>query len=82
MFTIETDFDETFITIMDGTGELDDVNVIMYDDYVHMRQWNEKRQFYDVVTMKPAMYLKLMKSWQLPDGTYQLHIEDDDGKND
>lgn len=72
MFTIETDFDETLITILDDTAELDDVGVIIYDDYIHIRQWNEKRQYYDVVTMKPEMYWKLMQAWKLPDGIYVL----------
>lgn len=78
MFTIEQEFDETFITIMDGTGEVEDVNIIMYDEFVHIRQWNEKRQFYDVVSMTPTMYLKVMKAWNLPVGTYQLHVEDEE----
>lgn len=72
MFTIETDFDETLITIMDDTAELEDVGVILYEDYVHFRQWNEKLNKYEVVTLTPEMYWKLMKAWKLPDGTYIL----------
>ena len=26
----------------------------------------------DVITLKPEMYLKLMKAWQLPEGVYVL----------
>lgn len=77
MFTIETDFDETLITIMDDTGELEDVGVILYEDYVHFRQWNEKSQRYDVVTLSPEMYYKLMKAWKLPDGTYILQKQEE-----
>lgn len=74
MITIETDMDETLITIMDTTGELEDVSALLYDDYCHFRQWNEKNQRFDVITLKPEMYLKLMKSFNLPDGTYTLEI--------
>lgn len=70
MFTIETDWDETLITLMDTTGELEDASVLIYDDYVHIRQWNERRQFFNIITMTPSMYYKLMKAWKLPDGTY------------
>jgi hypothetical protein len=72
MITIEFDLDETFINVMDDTGELEDVGVLLYDDYCHIRQWNEKIGMFDVITLKPEMYLKLMKAWQLPEGVYVL----------
>jgi len=72
MITIEYDMDETLITIMDDTGELEDVSALLYDDYCHIRQWNEKRQRFEVVTFKPEMYYKLMKAFNLPEGVYLL----------
>lgn len=72
MFTIEFDEDETLITILDETNELEDVSVLLYDNYCHLRQWNEKTQRFDVITLKPEMYLKLMKAWNLPEGVYKL----------
>lgn len=72
MITIEFDMDETLITIMDNTGELDDVSALLYDDYCHFRQWNEKSQMFDVITLKPEMYLKLMKAFNLSEGAYDL----------
>ena len=72
MFTIEFEDDETLITIMDNSGELEDVSALLYDDYCHFRQWNEKRQRFDVITLKPEMYLKLMKAWNLEEGTYDI----------
>jgi len=72
MFTIEFEDDETLITVMDNSGELEDVSALLYDDYCHFRQWNEKRQRFDVITLKPEMYLKLMKAWNLEEGTYDI----------
>jgi len=72
MFTVEFDMDETLITILDKTGELEDVSALLYDDYCHLRQWNEKRQRFDVITLKPEMYLMLMKSFNASEGTYDL----------
>ena len=72
MITVEFDLDETCITIMDNTGELEDVSALLYDDYCHIRQWNEKLNRFDVVTFKPEMYLKLMKAWNLSEGTYDI----------
>ena len=72
MITIEFDMDETLITIMDNSGELEDVGALLYDDYCHIRQWNEKLNRYDVITMTPEMYLKLMKAFNLGEGAYDL----------
>ena len=77
MITIEFDMDETLITIMDNTGECEDVGVLIYDDYVHIRQYNEKTNRFDVITMNPEMYLKIMKAWKLPEGTYDLVIKEE-----
>lgn len=75
MFTIEFEDDETLITIIDTTAELEDVSVLLYDDYCHIRQWDDKRQRYDVITLSSEMYLKLMRAWKLPEGAYILSTE-------
>lgn len=70
MITVEFDMDETFITVMDDTGELEDVSALLYEDYCHIRQWNEKHNCFEVITLTPEMYLKLMKSFKLSEGAY------------
>lgn len=75
MITVEFDMDETLITIMDDTGELEDVSAYLYDDYCHIRQWNEKRQMFEIITLNPQMYYKLMKAFGLPEGAYVLDIK-------
>lgn len=72
MITVEFDMDETTITILDDTGELEDIEAFLYDDYCHIRQWNEKKNMYDVLTFKPEMYFKLMKSFTLSEGAFIL----------
>ena len=74
MITIEFDEDETLITVLDGTGELEDVSALLYDDYCHFRQWDNERDRFNVITLTPAMYLKIMESWNLPEGAYKIHI--------
>lgn len=72
MITVEFDMDESLITILDDTGELEDVSALLYEDYCHIRQWNEKLNRFDVITMTPLMYYKLMKAFGLSEGTYVL----------
>lgn len=70
MFWVEMEHDETLITILDETGELDDVSVLLYDDYCHIRQWNEQLDSFEIITLKAQMYYELMKAWNLPTGGY------------
>ena len=72
MFTIEHEEDETIITILDEEGELEDVGVLMYEDRVFIRQWNEHRQQFDLIAMNADMYYKLMQAWTMPEGTYVI----------
>ena len=74
MFTIEFDQDETSITLLDSTGELEDVNILLYDDYCHIRQWNNTIKYWEIVTLTSEMYLALMKAWQLPEGSYVMDM--------
>lgn len=74
MFTIEHEFDETIITVLNEFGG-EDVSVLMIDEAVYIRQWDRKRQAFDVIVMTPQMYHKLMKSYTLPEGTYTLEVE-------
>ena len=72
MFTIEHEEDETIITILDHEGDLEDVGVLMYEDRVFIRQWNEHRQQFDLIAMNADMYYKLMQAWTMPEGTYVI----------
>lgn len=72
MITVEMDMDETAITVLDTSGELEDVGAFLYEDYCHIMQWNEKEQRYVTIIMTPSMYLSLMKSFSLPEGAYQI----------
>lgn len=72
MFTIEHEEDETIITILDEEGELEDVGVLMWEDRVYIRQWNDHRHRFDLIAMNADMYYKLMQAWTLPEGTYVI----------
>jgi hypothetical protein len=72
MFTIEFDMDETLITVIDNTGELEDIQALLYEDYCHIRQFNNKTNAHEVVTLTPEMYLKLMKAFNLEEGAYDI----------
>ena len=70
MFTVEMDFDEIEITVLDDGDRHEDVKVFSYDEIVYIRQWNDKRNQYDLVSMSPEMYVELMTAYHKPSGAY------------
>lgn len=71
MFTVEMDFDEIEITVLDDDGKQEDVKVFSYDDLVYIRQWVEKTNTYQVISLSPDMYVELMEAYQKPHGAYR-----------
>lgn len=71
MFSIEMDFDETKITILDNEGYHEDVKFILYDDIVYVTQWDEERQDYMRIEMSPDMFDAFITSLNLPEGSFQ-----------
>lgn len=72
MFTIEMDWDETAITILDQEGEHEDVQFLIYEDIVYIRQWDEDMQRNIMITMSPSMFDELMVVNNLPAGAYMF----------
>jgi hypothetical protein len=72
MFTIEMDWDETCITVLDDTGKQDDVQVIMYEDICYIRQWDPTVERHDIIALTPGQLEEIQQAWQLPEGAYQM----------
>ena len=77
-FTIEEDFDQTKIVIMDDSGEDLDVDLIFenagnYAGYLSIRQYNIDLETYEVITMSPNMFKDLIKSFDSPEGFHGLN---------
>ena len=70
MFTIEMDFDEVLITLLDPEGKEEDVAVMIFDDIVYLRQWSEDLNKFSVIPMTPAQFQQLQHAFQLPEGAY------------
>lgn len=70
MFTVEFENDEVLVTVIDSSGEIEDVSAILYDDYCYLRQWDEDTQQFIVIALTAEMYTKLMLSWTSAQGAY------------
>lgn len=76
MFTIEMDWDETTITVLDPDDEHEDLEVAIFDDIIYMRQWDEDLLKYTYIVLSPNQYLQFMRSFSLPAGAYMLNQGD------
>ena len=74
MFTVEMDHDEIEITVLDDKDGFEDVKVFSYDDIVYIRQFNEQYNKWDLIQMRPEMYVELMTAYHKPSGAYLTHI--------
>lgn len=75
MFTVEMDWDETAVTVLDPDGQEEDVQLLMYEDIIYLRQWNEKLNRFSVVVMTPKQFKNLTISLNYPDGSYIVDYE-------
>jgi len=70
MFTIEHQSEDTIITTLDASGQSEDVEVMIDDDSVVMRQWHEKQQKYEVLWMSVQQFNDIIAAMNLPEGAY------------
>lgn len=74
MFTNEFDFDETVTTIMDEGADYEDVQVMITDDQVFIRQWDDDREKYEIICMSPKMFYELQEAMKRPEGMFYIQL--------
>lgn len=75
MFTNEFDFDSTTTTILDETGEQEDVEVVIDDDGVLIRQYVEDFGWYDAIYLTHKMFKDMIESTNHPEGFFQTRYD-------
>ncbi len=75
MFQNEIDFDETITTIIDDYAVHEDVQLIIDDNEVFVRQWNEQLQRYDLIVMSHKMFLELQQALQHTEGLFRTELK-------
>lgn len=79
MITIEMDWEETAITVLDPDGKEEDVQVLLYEDITYIRQWNEDIRRFSIICLTPKQMHLLMSSYRLPEGAYIYQTGDTNG---
>lgn len=70
MFSVEHEFDNTTITVLDDSGDQEDVAVILFDDVVYIRQYVEDTDMASVVTMTPKMFAEMIEAYNRGEGSF------------
>ena len=70
MFSVEHEFDNTTITVLDDSGEQEDVAVILFDNVVYIRQYVEDTELASVVTMTPKMFAEMIEAYNRGEGSF------------
>ena len=75
MFTNEFEWDATVTTILDETGECDDIEVTIDDAGVFMRQYNEATDKYDLIVMSHMQFQEFLIAMRTKEGAYRIFFE-------
>lgn len=70
MFSIEEEFDASVITIIDNDAKYEDFQIIVSDNVVFFRQWNEIYNRHEVIQISPHMFNELFVSMNHTEGLY------------
>ena len=72
-FSVEHDFDETIITVMDDTAELEDVKIFITDAGVDLEQvaYMEELEIFSGISLSHEMVQDLLAAYYSPDGVHR-----------
>ena len=64
MITVEHEFDHTLVTILDNSGECNDLELVVDEDSVYIVQEN------NMLLITPFMLKELIASYDMKEGSY------------
>ena len=70
MFSVEFDWDEVCITVMDDTGHHGDLKVHSFDDIVYITQDDLELDCEHILEINPAMWEELLAAIHSPEGFF------------
>jgi hypothetical protein len=72
IFTNEFLWDETITTILDDKASHEDVQLLIDDNEVFIRQWNEHLDRYQVIAMSHQMFYEMLHALKTGEGVFAL----------
>lgn len=72
IFTNEFEWDATVTTVLDESGQNEDVELVIDDFGVFIRQFNERQNRYDLVSMTHEMFQEFLIAVKSKEGAYKI----------
>jgi len=66
---------EITMTVLDPDGVYEDIECIIYDDVVYIRQYDFNLEQYDYMILSPKQMINFMKAFKMQEGAYSEHGE-------
>ena len=70
MFTVEYEDESSIVTVLDDHGGVDDIQIIIDEDYVWFRQINEENDNIDLVCLTIGMFEEFLEALDQTEGSY------------
>ena len=70
MYTVEFDWDEITVTLLDDNGNHPDVIVNSFDDIVYIRQYDEELNRWNIVDMSPKQWEEFIAAIHSHEGAF------------
>lgn len=70
MFTVEYEDESSIVTVLDDHGGVDDIQIIIDEDYVWFRQINEENDNIDLICMTIGMFEEFLAALDQTKGSY------------
>ena len=71
MFSVEFDFDDITITVMDDSGNHSDLIVNSFDDIVYIRQYDEENETESTIDISPKQWEELIHAIHSQEGFFK-----------
>lgn len=78
MYTVEHEFDATIITVLDEAGIYEDVEVVLDEETVYMRQWDEDLGKYEMLILSYQQFLDIAASLHSKEGMFKVERQPND----
>jgi len=70
MFTVEEEFDESIVTVMDNNGQYEDIIMYYSENGVYIVQYNEQVDSDTIIELSTEMWETMIEAYNRTKGTY------------
>jgi len=70
MFTVEEEFDESIVTILDVNGQYEDIIMYYCENGIYITQYNEQTDKDTIIELTTEMWETMIEAYNRTNGTY------------